>query len=121
MPRRTTVCRLWRRSNSAATSRGGLVQVVVALDQQLNREVAMKQIQSGSRMSCSTTQVLLEATLKVSLEHPGIVPVYSLGQTADGLPFYAMRFIRARASDRNHCSIQDGDRKERGPGAGLLS
>src|SRR5262249_51126355 len=27
------------------------------------------------------------------LEHPGIVPVYGLGQYADGRPFYAMRFI----------------------------
>src|SRR6516225_1570964 len=28
------------------------------------------------------------------LEHPGIVPVYGLGQYADGRPFYAMRFIK---------------------------
>jgi len=28
------------------------------------------------------------------LEHPGIVPVYGLGQYDDGRPFYAMRFIR---------------------------
>src|SRR5207302_3235612 len=28
------------------------------------------------------------------LEHPGVVPVYGLGQYADGRPFYAMRFIK---------------------------
>ena len=28
------------------------------------------------------------------LEHPGIVPVYGLGHTPDGRPFYAMRFIQ---------------------------
>ena len=28
------------------------------------------------------------------LEHPGIVPVYGLGHTPDGRPFYAMRFIK---------------------------
>ena len=28
------------------------------------------------------------------LEHPGIVPVYGLGHTPDGRPYYAMRFIR---------------------------
>jgi hypothetical protein len=28
------------------------------------------------------------------LEHPGIVPVYGLGQYADGRPYYAMRFIK---------------------------
>src|SRR5439155_12596042 len=40
------------------------------------------------------------------LEHPGIVPVYGLGQYADGRPYYAMRFIRGEslkeAIDRYH-------------------
>ena len=37
---------------------------------------------------------LLEAEITGNLEHPGIVPVYSLGRNANGQPFYAMRFIR---------------------------
>src|SRR5439155_17789173 len=37
---------------------------------------------------------VLEAEITGGLEHPGIVPVYSLGAYADGSPFYAMRFIR---------------------------
>ena len=32
-----------------------------------------------------------------NLEHPGIVPVYSLGKNAGGRPFYAMRFIRGES------------------------
>ena len=35
-----------------------------------------------------------EAEITGGLEHPGIVPVYSLGQSEDGRPFYAMRFIK---------------------------
>src|SRR5262249_41243860 len=35
-----------------------------------------------------------EAEITGGLEHPGIVPVYGLGHTPDGRPFYAMRFIR---------------------------
>ena len=34
------------------------------------------------------------------LEHPGIVPVYGLGHYADGRPYYAMRFIKGKASRR---------------------
>src|SRR5262249_10309550 len=49
---------------------------------------------------------LLEAEVTGGLEHPGIVPVYGLGQYADGRPFYAMRFIRGdslkEAIDRFH-------------------
>ena len=36
---------------------------------------------------------LLEAEITGGLEHPGIVPVYGLGQYDDGRPYYAMRFI----------------------------
>src|SRR5262249_26294981 len=34
------------------------------------------------------------AEITGGLEHPGIVPVYGLGQYRDGRPFYAMRFIQ---------------------------
>ena len=36
---------------------------------------------------------MLEAEINGGLEHPGIVPVYSLGTYDDGRPFYAMRFV----------------------------
>src|SRR5262249_36973782 len=35
-----------------------------------------------------------EAEITGGLEHPGVVPVYGLGHTANGRPYYAMRFIR---------------------------
>ena len=35
-----------------------------------------------------------EAEVTGGLEHPGVVPVYGLGRTPDGRPFYAMRFIK---------------------------
>lgn len=34
------------------------------------------------------------AEITGGLEHPGIVPVYGLGQYPDGRPYYAMRFIQ---------------------------
>ena len=36
---------------------------------------------------------LLEVQVTGRLEHPGVVPVYSLGRDGQGRPFYAMRFI----------------------------
>src|SRR5213079_1023023 len=42
----------------------------------------------------SRSRFLLEAEITGGLEHPGIVPVYGLGQYLDGRPYYAMRFIR---------------------------
>jgi serine/threonine protein kinase len=76
-------------------ARGGLGEVFVALDQELHREVALKEIkEERAHDSVSRGRFLLEAEITGGLEHPGIVPVYGLGQYADGRPFYAMRFIK---------------------------
>ena len=76
-------------------ARGGLGQVSVARDEELHREVALKEIQERHADNPeSRLRFLLEAEITGGLEHPGIVPVYGLGQYADGRPYYAMRFIR---------------------------
>ena len=74
---------------------GGLGQVSVALDKELNREVALKEIQKKYlNDQASRVRFVLEAEITGGLQHPGIVPVYGLGRFPDGSPFYAMRFIR---------------------------
>ncbi len=76
-------------------AKGGLGQVSVARDEELQREVALKEIQERHADDPnSRSRFLLEAEITGGLEHPGIVPVYGLGQYADGRPYYAMRFIR---------------------------
>src|SRR5262245_43157176 len=88
-------------------ARGGLGAVFVALDEELHREVALKQIlDHHADDPASRQRFLIEAEVTGGLEHPGIVPVYGLGSYADGRPFYAMRFIRGdslkEAIDRFH-------------------
>src|SRR5262245_37734425 len=76
-------------------ARGGLGAVFVALDTELHREVALKQIlDRHADDPVSRQRFLIEAEVTGGLEHPGIVPVYGLGTYGDGRPFYAMRFIR---------------------------
>ena len=76
-------------------AKGGLGQVSVAEDTELHREVALKEIQPRfAEDPGSRGRFMLEAEVTGGLEHPGIVPVYSLGKTANGNPFYVMRFIR---------------------------
>ena len=76
-------------------ARGGLGAVFVALDTELHREVALKQILDDHADDPTSRQrFLLEAEVTGGLEHPGIVPVYGLGTYGDGRPYYAMRFIR---------------------------
>ena len=73
---------------------GGIGRVSIAFDEELNREVAFKEIRPelADDPRCRG-RFLLEAEVTGHLEHPGIVPVYSLGHDDRGRPFYAMRFV----------------------------
>jgi serine/threonine-protein kinase len=76
-------------------AQGGLGEVYLARDEELHREVALKQIRrEHADDRDSRARFLLEAVVTGRLEHPGIIPVYGLGHYADGRPFYAMRFIQ---------------------------
>jgi serine/threonine protein kinase/Flp pilus assembly protein TadD len=87
--------------------KGGLGEVSVALDAELNREIALKEVQARHLADPgSLARFLREAEVTGRLEHPGVVPVYSLGAHADGRPYYAMRLVRGeelqKAIDRYH-------------------
>jgi serine/threonine-protein kinase len=93
--------------------RGALGEVYLARDQQLRRIVALKRIKSAPAVDKEKrTRFVVEAEITGRLEHPGIVPVYSLGTFDDGRPFYAMRFIRGdnlkAAIERFHDQPQAG-------------
>ncbi len=75
-------------------AQGGLGAVSVALDQELHREVAIKEILERFASDEASRQRSCWRRDHWGLEHPGIVPVYGLGTYSDGRPFYAMRFIR---------------------------
>jgi serine/threonine-protein kinase len=76
-------------------ARGGLGAIFVALDSELHREVALKQIlDHHADEPTSRRRFMLEAEVTGGLEHPGIVPVYGLGTYGNGRPYYAMRLIR---------------------------
>jgi WD40 repeat protein/tRNA A-37 threonylcarbamoyl transferase component Bud32 len=79
-------------------AKGGLGEVSVAFDEELHREVALKEIQAHhADADESRARFIREAEITGKLEHPGVVPVYSLGQYTDGRPFYAMRFIQGES------------------------
>jgi serine/threonine-protein kinase len=79
-------------------ARGGIGEVWVARDSELQRDVALKEIQPQyAEREDHRARFVLEAEITGNLEHPGIVPVYSLGRNAEGRPYYAMRFIRGES------------------------
>ena len=102
-------------------AKGGLGAVYLASDGELNREVALKEIQDQHADNPeSRGRFLLEAEITGALEHPGIVPVYGLGTYADGRPFYAMRFIRGDSLRDAIRRYHDPETGPRDPGARSL-
>ena len=96
-------------------AKGGLGLVSVALDAELHREVALKEIRPEQADDPnSRARFLLEAELTGRLEHPGVVPVYAIGADARGRPYYVMRFVRGdslkEAIDRHHGADADPGR-----------
>ena len=90
----------------------------MAIDEQLNREVALKVIQPRfAELADQRARFFLEAEITGSLEHPGIVPVYCLGQNPDGSPFCAMRFIQGTNFSHAVAEFHRVNWKERGVGA----
>jgi eukaryotic-like serine/threonine-protein kinase len=88
---------------------GGLGIVYRARDEELNRPVALKCLKTAALADSPVgRRFLLEAEVTSRLEHPGIAPVHGRGQTADGRPFYAMRFVEGE-------TLQDAARRFHGP------
>jgi tetratricopeptide (TPR) repeat protein/serine/threonine protein kinase len=92
-------------------AKGGLGQVFVAEDTELHREVALKEmLAERAETPGSRGRFLLEAEVNGRLEHPGIVPVYGLGQHTDGRPYYAMRFIQGETLKEAIRRFHDADK-----------
>ena len=83
---------------------GSMGSVYLAADTEMNRLVAFKMIRTGAGSPLDemprspndemVTRFLQEAWVTGGLEHPGIVPVYEVGQTPSGVPYYTMRVVR---------------------------
>jgi eukaryotic-like serine/threonine-protein kinase len=71
--------------------RGGMGEVVVAQDQRIGREVAVKRIRAQKPTHDAVDRFLREARIQARLDHPAIVPVYELGTDAAGLPYFTMK------------------------------
>jgi tRNA A-37 threonylcarbamoyl transferase component Bud32 len=101
-------------------AKGGLGEVYVASDEELHREVALKQIQDAHADDPdSRSRFVVEAEITGGLEHPGIVPVY-LGHYADGRPYYAMRLIKGESLREALKQFHQAEGPARDPGARSL-
>src|SRR5262245_41541062 len=73
---------------------GGMGKVYAATQLALERTVAVKVLRSELRGDeKARDDFLAEALLAAELDHPNTVPVYEIGMTDEGMPFYAMKLV----------------------------
>jgi WD40 repeat protein/serine/threonine protein kinase len=89
--------------------KGGIGQVWLARDTNLERDVALKELRPEQAHDESLSACLLhEAQITGQLEHPSIVPVYDLSRGAATDPlFYTMRFVKGRTLQEASHAYQD--------------
>jgi serine/threonine protein kinase/formylglycine-generating enzyme required for sulfatase activity len=86
--------RLGRYRIVAQLGEGAFGVVYRASDEDLRRDVAIKlPHRHRVRTSAGVEAYLAEARVLAGLDHPGIVPVYDLGRTDDGLCFVVSKFV----------------------------
>ena len=71
---------------------GGLGRVWLAKDNDLVREVALKEVQPGKGSTEAVRRLIKEAQITGQLQHPNIVPVYEVNR--GGRPFYTMKLVK---------------------------
>ena len=90
-------------------SRGGQARILLARDEYIGREVAIKELTfdgpddsqdseelTSRRRANKIRRFLREARITAQLDHPNITPVHELGRLEDGSLYYTMRFVHGQ-------------------------
>jgi serine/threonine-protein kinase len=89
----------------AVIGEGGMGIVREAEQVSLGRTVAIKTLKPGKRDAASARDLLHEAWVAGSLEHPNVVPVHHLGVDDDGMPVLVLKRVEGVEWSR---LIEDG-------------
>ena len=75
-------------------ARGGMAEVYLARDISLQRDVVIKvMLPHLAAQEPLRLRFQREAVATAKLQHPNIVPVYTTGNTPDGLPYIALQYV----------------------------
>jgi serine/threonine protein kinase len=78
---------------------GGMAEVYLVFDEQLEREAALKVIHPAHSADDLPERMMREAKVNAQMEHPSIVPVHDAGVLPDGRNFYVMKYVQGESLD----------------------
>ena len=90
---------------------GGMGEVYLAHDPELDRRVAIKLIKSHLKTKELLRRFRNERQILANLQHPNIARLFEAGANADGLPFFVMEYVEGKPIDQyaseNHLSLMN--------------
>lgn len=89
-------------------ARGGMGAILKGRDTDLGRELAIKVLLDSHKNKPEVVQRFIEeAQIGGQLQHPGIAPVYELGQFADRRPFFSMKLVKGETLSKLLANRED--------------
>ena len=90
---------------------GGMGEVYLAHDPELDRKVAIKLIKSHLKTKELLRRFRNERQILANLQHPNIARLFEAGANVDGLPFFVMEYVEGQPIDQyareNQLSLTD--------------
>jgi tRNA A-37 threonylcarbamoyl transferase component Bud32 len=78
--------------------RGGMGEIVLCVDRNIRREIALKRIlPQAAEDPERRARFVEEAQVTGQLEHPNIVPVHELDTTPDGTMYFTMKLVKGQS------------------------
>jgi hypothetical protein len=78
-------------------ARGGMGAILKGRDTDLGRDIALKVLLENHKDKPDYLQRFIEeAQIAGQLQHPGITPIYALGQFTDGRPYFTMKLVKGQ-------------------------
>jgi serine/threonine-protein kinase len=97
--------RAHRYTENAVLGVGGMGKVLLARDERIGRDVAVKVLRNEYELTDEEkARFVREAQVQGQLEHPAIVPVYDIDERPDGETFFTMRRVLGRTL---HAILED--------------
>src|SRR5712692_10325453 len=92
--------------------RGGMGVIYRARQRHSKRIVALKRILAYHSDSRETlVRFRREAEAAANLDHPNILPIYEVGESEDGLPFFSMKYVSGGSLQQIGSSLRSDPRR----------
>lgn len=101
-------------------ARGGMGAILKGRDTDLGRDLAIKVLLDSHKSKPEVVQRFIEeAQIGGQLQHPGIAPVYELGQFSDRRPFFSMKLVKGETFSKI-LSLRKSPSEDRGRFLGIF-